>query len=98
MPEKVLQVLVVGGGIGGLCLAQGLRKAGIQVKVFERDHTVDARLDRYRLTSTQQEHVPYAPVSPMRSGIGSWRQSDGQVAASFSSMSSCTSCSASRTP
>ena len=49
MPEKVLQVLVVGGGIGGLCLAQGLRKAGIQVKVFERDRTVDARLDRYRL-------------------------------------------------
>ena len=49
MPEKVLQVVVVGGGLGGLCLAQGLRKAGIQVKVFERDRTVDARLDRYRL-------------------------------------------------
>ncbi len=49
-------------------------------------------------TSTQREHVLYVPVSPMRSGIGSWRQSDGQVAASFSSMSSCTSCSASRTP
>jgi 2-polyprenyl-6-methoxyphenol hydroxylase-like FAD-dependent oxidoreductase len=49
MPEKVLQVVVVGAGIGGLCLAHGLRKAGIQVKVFERDRTVDSRLDRYRL-------------------------------------------------
>ena len=49
MPEKVFQVVVVGAGIGGLCLAQGLRKAGIEVKVFERDRAVDARLDRYRL-------------------------------------------------
>jgi len=60
MPQKVLQVVVVGGGIGGLCLAQGLRKAGIQVKVFERDRTVDARLDRYRL------HINPAGTRAMR--------------------------------
>jgi 2-polyprenyl-6-methoxyphenol hydroxylase-like FAD-dependent oxidoreductase len=29
-------VIVVGGGIGGLCLAQGLRKAGVSVAVYEK--------------------------------------------------------------
>src|SRR6266851_3660767 len=32
-----LHVLVVGGGIGGLCLAHGLKQAGISVAVYERD-------------------------------------------------------------
>lgn len=44
-----LEVLVVGGGIGGLCLAQGLIKAGVTVRVYERDGAAGTRLDRYRL-------------------------------------------------
>src|SRR6266511_3391185 len=31
-----IHVIVVGGGIGGLCLAQGLRKAGVSVAVYEK--------------------------------------------------------------
>jgi len=31
-----LKVLVVGAGLGGLCLAQGLRRAGVEVRVFEK--------------------------------------------------------------
>jgi 2-polyprenyl-6-methoxyphenol hydroxylase-like FAD-dependent oxidoreductase len=34
-------VLVAGAGLGGLCLAQGLRKEGIRVSVYERDPRPD---------------------------------------------------------
>ncbi|GAB2843077.1 FAD-dependent oxidoreductase [Lentzea nigeriaca] len=44
-----MNVIVIGGGIGGLCLAQGLRKAGISVAVYERDASPDARTQGYRL-------------------------------------------------
>ncbi|TCO60520.1 FAD-dependent oxidoreductase [Actinocrispum wychmicini] len=46
---STLRVIIVGGGIGGLCLAQGLHAAGIDVAVYERDATPDARLQGYRL-------------------------------------------------
>lgn len=44
-----MHVLIIGGGIGGLCLAQGLVKAGVSVTVYERDAAPDARLQGYRL-------------------------------------------------
>ena len=31
MADSSFHVVVIGGGIGGLCLAQGLRKAGVPV-------------------------------------------------------------------
>ncbi len=45
-----LHVLVIGGGIGGLCLAQGLKKSGISVAVYERDRSAQFRSQGYRIS------------------------------------------------
>jgi 2-polyprenyl-6-methoxyphenol hydroxylase-like FAD-dependent oxidoreductase len=42
-------VLIVGGGLGGLCLAQGLRRGGVAVSVHERDASSFARHQGYRI-------------------------------------------------
>lgn len=44
-----LHVLIIGGGIGGLCLAQGLKRWGIGVSVYERDLSAQSRSQGYRL-------------------------------------------------
>ncbi|MBB6556557.1 FAD-dependent oxidoreductase [Nonomuraea rubra] len=43
------EVAVIGAGVGGLCLAQGLHRAGVRVTVYERDLTPANRLQGYRL-------------------------------------------------
>ncbi|MFE9323014.1 FAD-dependent oxidoreductase [Nocardia sp. NPDC052278] len=43
------RVIVIGAGLGGLGLAQGLRQAGIEVVVYERDSALTARRQGYRL-------------------------------------------------
>ncbi len=45
-----LHVLVIGGGIGGLCLVQGLKKSGISVAVYERDRSAQFRSQGYRIS------------------------------------------------
>ena len=44
-----MKVAVAGAGIGGLCLAQGLLRAGLEVAVYERDTALDSRGQGYRL-------------------------------------------------
>jgi 2-polyprenyl-6-methoxyphenol hydroxylase-like FAD-dependent oxidoreductase len=47
-PPVSLHVVIVGAGIGGLCLAQGLHKAGVSVAVYERDASAQSRTQGYR--------------------------------------------------
>lgn len=42
-------VVVIGAGTGGMCLAHGLRRAGIDVRVYERDRTRTGGLHGYRV-------------------------------------------------
>jgi salicylate hydroxylase len=48
MEERPLHVLIAGGGLSGLCLAQGLKRAGVSCAVYERDPEV--RRQGYRIT------------------------------------------------
>ena len=48
-PLRPLHVLIIGAGTGGLCLAHGLKRAGISVAVYERDRTRTDGLHGYRV-------------------------------------------------
>lgn len=47
--QRSLRVIIIGAGTGGLCLAQGLRRAGIAVNVYERDRTRADGLQGFRV-------------------------------------------------
>lgn len=49
MSKQNMHVVIIGGGIGGLCLAQGLKKAGVSVAVYERDESPTSRLQGFRV-------------------------------------------------
>jgi 2-polyprenyl-6-methoxyphenol hydroxylase-like FAD-dependent oxidoreductase len=45
-----LNILIIGAGTGGLCLAQGLKRDDVAFDVFERDHSASEGLQGYRLS------------------------------------------------
>jgi 2-polyprenyl-6-methoxyphenol hydroxylase-like FAD-dependent oxidoreductase len=49
MNNRAFQVAIIGGGMGGLCLANGLKKAGIDVSVYERDQSQESRSQGFRI-------------------------------------------------
>jgi 2-polyprenyl-6-methoxyphenol hydroxylase-like FAD-dependent oxidoreductase len=49
MSSAPLRVLIVGGGLAGPCLAQGLRRAGVEVSLYERDPAPASRGQGYRI-------------------------------------------------
>ena len=44
-----MHVLIAGGGLGGLTLAQTLRKQGISYEIFERDSGPDSRFQGWAI-------------------------------------------------
>ena len=44
-----MRTLIIGAGLGGLCLAHALRRRGLDVEVFERDGSPWDRPQGYRL-------------------------------------------------
>ena len=49
MSSSPFHVLVIGGGIGGLCLVQALKTAGVSVAVYERNPNPTDWLQGYRI-------------------------------------------------
>ncbi len=49
MSSNKIRALIIGAGTGGLCLAHGLKKNGVDVALFERDRTPRHMLIGYRV-------------------------------------------------
>lgn len=49
MNREPMSVIIIGAGTGGLCLAHGLKQAGINVAIYERDRTRTDGLQGYRV-------------------------------------------------
>jgi 2-polyprenyl-6-methoxyphenol hydroxylase-like FAD-dependent oxidoreductase len=61
-----LTVAVAGAGLGGLCLAQSLAQAGIDVQVYERDPEPFTRRQGYRITVDRYGRAALGQCLPAR--------------------------------
>lgn len=66
-PQSRFHVVIIGAGLGGLCLAQGLRKNGISVAVYEKDASPFSRSQGYCIRIDQTgRHALQACLPPHR--------------------------------
>jgi 2-polyprenyl-6-methoxyphenol hydroxylase-like FAD-dependent oxidoreductase len=49
-----MKVVVIGAGLGGLCAGRGLRQAGAEVAVYERDDAASSRFQGWRIGLTAE--------------------------------------------
>ncbi len=56
-----MHVLIVGAGIGGLSLAQNLRKQGISFEIFERDSGAESRFQGWAIAMHSYGLRPHCP-------------------------------------
>jgi 2-polyprenyl-6-methoxyphenol hydroxylase-like FAD-dependent oxidoreductase len=72
----LLHVVIIGGGIGGLTLAQGLKRSGVSVAVYERDRAITDRVQGYRVhinptgSLALHECLPARAVGARREKLG----------------------------
>ncbi|HVX29839.1 MAG TPA: NAD(P)-binding protein, partial [Nitrolancea sp.] len=64
MPDRSFTVSIIGAGVGGLTLAQGLHRSGIHVAVYERDADVASRGQGYRIHLSAEGALGLLPCLP----------------------------------
>ncbi len=64
MDDKTRRVVVIGAGIGGLALTQGLAAAGVDVQLYERDPSPRHRRQGYRIHISAEGGQALAEVLP----------------------------------
>ena len=62
MSPQTPHVLIVGAGIGGLTLAQCLRKQGVSFEIFERDEAITSRGQGYCIGLYESGPLPLPPI------------------------------------
>ena len=82
MPRSPLLVVIVGGGLGGLCLAQGLLRVGVGVAVYERDGAPHTRGQSYRIHIDERGAQGLRACLPPNCTTSSSRRPGGPLARS----------------